>query len=261
MGQIQSLEDLLNFLTRRRWLIMAVAALGIVLAAIYAKSRPDSYEAAAVIEVQSAQVGDAGTSGSAQLLQSIEQRLTSRENLAAVIDRHGLLATCLPFPWTNASPSCAEMSPSRPSRRPATRPMRRRRRSRPSSSRPATAMLPWLRGSPMISHKACWTCRPRASWSRRATAWPSTARRRPACQPRSPRSRSRWQPTRTPTARPFRPWPRPGAKRWSASKPRCGRWIRRWSPFWKSSANCPQGAIFARPSSGGCKRSTPGSPC
>ena len=50
MGQIQSLEDLLNFLTRRRWLIMAVAALGIVLAAIYAKSRPDSYEAAAVIE-------------------------------------------------------------------------------------------------------------------------------------------------------------------------------------------------------------------
>ena len=90
MGQIQSLEDLLNFLTRRRWLIMAVAALGIVLAAIYAKSRPDSYEAAAVIEVQSAQVGDAGTSGSAQLLQSIEQRLTSRENLAAVIDRHGL---------------------------------------------------------------------------------------------------------------------------------------------------------------------------
>ena len=90
MGQIQTLEDLLNFLARRRWLIIAVAALGILLSAIYAKSRPDSYEAAAVIEVQGAQIGDSGTSGSAQLLQTIEQRLTTRENLLAVIARHGL---------------------------------------------------------------------------------------------------------------------------------------------------------------------------
>ena len=93
MGQIQTLEDLLNFLVRRRWLIAAVAVLGILVSAIYAKSRPDTYEASAVIEVQASQVGgDPGTSGSAQLLQTIEQRLTTRDNLLEVIDRHDLYA-------------------------------------------------------------------------------------------------------------------------------------------------------------------------
>jgi len=92
MGQIQNLEDLLNFLRRRLWLIVSIAVIGILVSAIYAKSRPDSYEAAAVIEVRGAQVADNAATGSAQVLQSIEQRLTTRENLQAVIDRHGLYA-------------------------------------------------------------------------------------------------------------------------------------------------------------------------
>lgn len=93
MGQIQNLEDLIEFLRRRLWLILGVAAAGIIASAIYAKSRPDTYEASAVIEVQGAQVAGAdGTSGSAQLMQSIEQRLTTRDNLLAVIERHGLYA-------------------------------------------------------------------------------------------------------------------------------------------------------------------------
>lgn len=92
MGQIQTLEDLLGFLKRRAWLIGFVALVGLVLAAVYAKSRPDTYEAAAVIQVQGPQVGDASGSGSAHLLQSIEQRLTTREALLAVIQRHGLYA-------------------------------------------------------------------------------------------------------------------------------------------------------------------------
>lgn len=92
MGQIQNLEDLINFLRRHVWLIIGIAALGVVVSAIYAKSRPDTYESSAVIEVQGAQVGPGETSGSAQLIQSIEQRLTTRENLLAVIDRHGLYA-------------------------------------------------------------------------------------------------------------------------------------------------------------------------
>ena len=92
MGQIQNLEDLLNFLRRRLWLIASIAVIGIIVSAIYAKSRPDGYEAAAVIEVRGAQVADAAATGSAQVLQSIEQRLTTRENLQAVIDRHGLYA-------------------------------------------------------------------------------------------------------------------------------------------------------------------------
>ncbi len=94
MGQIQSIEEFISLLLRRRWLILVVAVLGTLLAAIYAKSRPDTYETAAVIQVEGAAVQDpnaaAGDGGSAATLQIIEQRLTTRENLAAVIERHKL---------------------------------------------------------------------------------------------------------------------------------------------------------------------------
>ena len=95
MGQIQSFEEFISFLLRRRWLILVVAIVGALLSAAYAKSRPDTYETAAVIQVESAAVtGNAQPTGSvaAVTLQGIEQRLTTRENLAAVIERHGLYA-------------------------------------------------------------------------------------------------------------------------------------------------------------------------
>lgn len=95
MGQIQSLEEFLNFLFRRRWVILAVAILGTLFSAIYAKSRPDTFETAAVIQVQTAAVQGTDaqrSSAAAATLQAIEQRLTTRENLAAVIERHGLYA-------------------------------------------------------------------------------------------------------------------------------------------------------------------------
>ncbi len=91
MGQIQNLEDFLDFLRRRLWLIIAIAIAGAAVSAVIAKSRPDSFEAFAVIEVQGVTT-DQTSPGSAQLLQSIEQRLTTRENLLAVISRHGLYA-------------------------------------------------------------------------------------------------------------------------------------------------------------------------
>ena len=95
MGQIQSLEELLNFLYRRRMIILVVAVLGALLSAIYAKSRPDTFETAAVIQIQSAAVqgtDEQRSSAAAVTLQSIEQQLTTRENLAAAIERHGLYA-------------------------------------------------------------------------------------------------------------------------------------------------------------------------
>ena len=95
MGQIQSLEEFFSLLLRRRWLILAVAVLGALAAAFYAKSRPDTYETAAVIQVETPTVqgGDNTRSvGAAQTLQMIEQRLTTRENLTAVIERHQLYA-------------------------------------------------------------------------------------------------------------------------------------------------------------------------
>lgn len=95
MGQIQSLDELLNFLARRRVLILAVAIIGALLSAFYAKSRPDTFETAAVIQVQSAAVQGTEAqraSVAAVTLQAIEQQLTTRENLTAVIERHGLYA-------------------------------------------------------------------------------------------------------------------------------------------------------------------------
>jgi tyrosine-protein kinase Etk/Wzc len=95
MGQIQSLEELISFLLRRKVLILLVAILGMVAAGIYAKSRPDTFQATAVIQVQGAQVigGDpALSSGSAALMQSLEQQLTARDNLLLLVERHGLFA-------------------------------------------------------------------------------------------------------------------------------------------------------------------------
>ena len=98
MGQIQSIEELIGLILRRRWLIVGVTVLGMIAASIYAKSRPDVFETAAVIQIQSPAVADAADAavplpgGAAQVLQSIEQRLTTRENLVAMIDRHGLFA-------------------------------------------------------------------------------------------------------------------------------------------------------------------------
>lgn len=93
MGQIQSLNEFLGLLIRRRLVIAAVTVLGMVLSLLYALSRPVVYEAAAVIQVQGPTVSDAGnpaTSASAQRLQTIQQQLTTRENLLAMIDRHDL---------------------------------------------------------------------------------------------------------------------------------------------------------------------------
>ncbi|MBL4915905.1 GumC family protein [Szabonella alba] len=95
MGPIQSLDELIGLLIRRRLLIGAVAVFGTVLTLLHVMSRPDVFESAAVIQVQSPIVTDpiSGAqvpSQSAQRLQAIEQRLTTRDNLLAVIDRHGL---------------------------------------------------------------------------------------------------------------------------------------------------------------------------
>lgn len=96
MGQIQSFEEFFDLLRRRFLLILLVALIGIVTVAVVVKSRPDTYEAVAVIQIQVPMVSDIdGTptaSGAVQMLQAIEQRLTTRGNLLEVINRHGLFA-------------------------------------------------------------------------------------------------------------------------------------------------------------------------
>lgn len=93
MGPIQTLDDLIGMIWRRRWMIALIAIFGTALGAWYAKSRPDTFEAAAVIQVEQPMVteGSATTAVNAlQVLQTIEQKLTTRDNLLALIDRHGL---------------------------------------------------------------------------------------------------------------------------------------------------------------------------
>lgn len=91
MLQIQSLDEVLSLLLRRRWLIIAVTVLGMILSVVVAKSKVDVYESAAVIQVEVPLFAE-GTGNSVQFLQTIQQRLTSREAMQAMIDRHALFA-------------------------------------------------------------------------------------------------------------------------------------------------------------------------
>ncbi len=96
MGPIQTFDEFVSFLRRRWAVVLLVAALGTAATLVYAMSLPRAYEATAVIQFEGPQVAgaearDAGISA-AQQLQLIEQRLTARGNLVAVIERHGLFA-------------------------------------------------------------------------------------------------------------------------------------------------------------------------
>ncbi len=95
MGHIQTLDDLISFLIRRRMVIIAVTVLGVALSILVAKSRPKVFETAAVIQVLSPVVDEGTavqTTGSAEQLQIIEQQLTTREALIALMERHGIYA-------------------------------------------------------------------------------------------------------------------------------------------------------------------------
>ncbi|OHC51270.1 MAG: hypothetical protein A2X69_05315 [Rhodobacteraceae bacterium GWF1_65_7] len=93
MGPVQSIDDLFDLIRRRKLVIAAILLLGAVLSVMFALSRPKVFEASAVIQVEGPMVNDANgvqSSQSARMLQTIEQRLTTRENLLAVIERHKL---------------------------------------------------------------------------------------------------------------------------------------------------------------------------
>lgn len=97
MGHIQTLDDFISFLIRRRSIIIAVTILGVALSVFVAKTRPKTYESFAAIQIQPPRVTDSSQiatgddpSGSVQVLQTIEQQLTTRESLTAMIERHGL---------------------------------------------------------------------------------------------------------------------------------------------------------------------------
>jgi uncharacterized protein involved in exopolysaccharide biosynthesis len=105
LSSIRSIPDFLRLLRRRLWLVLLVACLGSVLSVIYALSQPKAYQATAVIQIETPQVGQSASTGAgagvtdARLrLQLIEQRLMARDHLVSLIDRHGLYADAPDLP-------------------------------------------------------------------------------------------------------------------------------------------------------------------
>ncbi|SLN42778.1 Chain length determinant protein [Roseovarius gaetbuli] len=105
MGSIQSLPGLYRMLRRRLWLIAFVTLAGSVGAVFFALNQPRAYEATAVIQIETPQVGRDITgrvvpTDAMQRLQLIEQRLMARDNLIKVIDKHALFADApnMPLP-------------------------------------------------------------------------------------------------------------------------------------------------------------------
>jgi uncharacterized protein involved in exopolysaccharide biosynthesis len=97
MSAIQSMPDLLRLLHRRLWLIVLVGMVGALLSVIIALNQPKVFQATAIIQIESPQVGRDLTgqtiaTDANHRLQLIEQRLMARDNLVKVIERHGLFA-------------------------------------------------------------------------------------------------------------------------------------------------------------------------
>ena len=98
MNQFQSFDEVFSALRRRALLIIVIAAIGCVASLYYALQQPKLYEATAVIQLENSQIPDrlAGNSVPSTAphlrLRLIEQRLMSRDNLLAVMDRFDLFA-------------------------------------------------------------------------------------------------------------------------------------------------------------------------
>lgn len=99
MNRLATLEEIIGAILRHIVLLALVVALGVAASLFYALSLPREYETTAVIQIEQPQVQAqsvaAGSSVNAQTLQQlqiIEQRVMSRNNLLAIIEREGLFA-------------------------------------------------------------------------------------------------------------------------------------------------------------------------
>lgn len=95
--QIQMLRELVGMVRRRIVLFSLVALLGVLASVFYAVQSPRVYETVAVIQIESPQISSelarsTATEPTMQRIKLIEQRLMSRENLLAVIEKYGLFA-------------------------------------------------------------------------------------------------------------------------------------------------------------------------
>lgn len=93
MWQLRSLWDFRLFLRRQGRVVLALALGFFVLVALVLAVRPRVFEAAAILQVQPALVGDGAAPGTVRReVAAIEGKLTTRAALLQVIERQGLYA-------------------------------------------------------------------------------------------------------------------------------------------------------------------------
>ncbi len=97
MALVQNLDDIINLLRWRKRVVLLVAILGTLVSTYVIANQGKVYRAFASIQVAGPQVQNPASraesgSNAAQLMQSIEHRLTNRENLTLIIERQGLAA-------------------------------------------------------------------------------------------------------------------------------------------------------------------------
>lgn len=103
MGQISTLSDVLGLLRRRGWLIVLILMIGIPAAILYALSRPQLFEATAVIQIEAPQVAATSATQPAPVLQGdtqldlIQQKLMSRDVLTGIIDKFSIFPAEVPL--------------------------------------------------------------------------------------------------------------------------------------------------------------------
>lgn len=96
MNPIQSLINLSHVLKRRYLVVVVAIVCGTALAYLFAASRPAIYEASAIIQIEAPQITTnlQGTTtvtvNNRNRLKLIEQKLMSRDNISAVIEKFGL---------------------------------------------------------------------------------------------------------------------------------------------------------------------------
>jgi uncharacterized protein involved in exopolysaccharide biosynthesis len=101
MGHLVSPRALLRVIWRRLFVILLIVAIGFPLSVWFALSRPKLFEATAVIQIEAPEVAEQ-LAGQAMLVNSnsqldlIQQKLMSRDNMIAVIDRFGLFEADMP---------------------------------------------------------------------------------------------------------------------------------------------------------------------
>ena len=103
MGQISTVSDVIGLLRRRVWLILLVLIIGLPVAVLFALSRPQLFEATAVIQIEAPQVAATSAAQTAPMSQGdsqldlIQQKLMSRDVLTGIITKFGIFPADVPL--------------------------------------------------------------------------------------------------------------------------------------------------------------------